>query len=232
MNKEYYLRRLREESEYAISQGKDKTKIEEVNNLLIPLFEKGYTDEEIKTIINYTGEYLWRKTFTPLSLNIGEFIFKEMGVSVNKRNDTIKMDSYGIYYDNAYKLYVKHAIDSYTDVLMDINVVDIRKPYTDYIFILAGGKITNIAFRKAYLKKSTIDKHSFYPASSIPLDAAYYVFKDQYITVIRYNPKFNSLASFYDLEIKEFQDIQLKNFGVSFNINKNELFSKGKTFSI
>ena len=71
MSKEYYLRRLKEESEYAINQGKDKNKIEQVNDILIPLFERGYTDEEIKTIINYTSEYLWRKTFTPLSINIG-----------------------------------------------------------------------------------------------------------------------------------------------------------------
>lgn len=209
----------------AIHEGKDEERLQKIVDVLLPLFEQDYKMDEIRSILNGAIDYTYRTIITPLTLNIGEFIYIKPGLSINRRNNRIKMDPVGIYYEDAYIVSNKNIFDAYTDARIQINFEKVTQ-YTDFVFVLSGGKITNIAFRKAYLKKQTIEKHNFYPASSVALDSAIYVCQDKFIRVVRVNSKFTSLMTFYDLEFKEFNDKQLANFGINFNINKNELFSK------
>ena len=216
---------LQGEVTLALYEGKDKERLQEIVNVLLPFLEKGFKMDEIRSILNSAIDYTYRDIIVPLTLTIGEFIFIKPGLSINRRNKRVKMDPVGIYYEDAYVVSNKYIFDAYSDAKVKLDI-DNAEQYTDFVFLLYGGKITNVAFRKAYIKKSTIEKHSFYPPSSVVLDTAIYTLKNKYIRVARVNSKFNSLMNFYDLEIKEFDDKYLMNFGITFNISKDELFSK------
>ena len=95
--------------------------------------------------------FLISKLLFPLTLYEGEFIFREPGLSVNRRNECIKWNKDGIYYDNAYKGTINFAYDSFTGnrVILTDKIKEYN-PSSNKIYIKTGRYITNIYFSLCY----------------------------------------------------------------------------------
>lgn len=221
------INHLQGELDIALADGKNPEELSDIVSAISDLLYKGYDYNQIKVVLNKAINFLNRQVIIPLNLSIGEFVYTSYNLSTNRRNNAVKMNSVGIFYENAYVNNYVNAFDSYTDARLPIEYLKERTPYKDYTFIMSGGKITNNAFKICYLKQETVKKKSFYPANPIKLDTRAYIHKNEYISVIRFNnPKFKALQQLYDVQIETINDEYLKHFGVTFNISKDELFSK------
>ena len=147
-----------------------------------------------------------RGVFSPLSLKEGEFIYKEKGLSVNRRREDIKMDTTGIFYENAYTISIDNAI-----TVKDNRLVDVDE-HLKYSFITNDNRIY-IAFGN---KLSSY----YYPASPIhikvnvllaDIDKLLFVFWDDF-----YVKKLREYYSLYP--IKDIENIPTL---IKFNIDIN-----------
>ena len=221
------IRHFQGEIDIASAEGKSNEELADLVDAISPFLYKGYTYEETRTVLGKAINFLSRKVIVPLNLSIGEFRYASTNLSINRRNPDVKMDLYGIRYDNAYIARILTIFNSYNDCQLSLDFLNKTTPYIDDIFIMAGGKITNHYFKEVYLRKETIEKKSFYPASPIKIDTRAYVRGNEYIKVIKYNnPKFKALRQLYDVPIRTNTDKTLEHFGITFNISKDELLGK------
>lgn len=172
-----------------------------------------------------------RGVFSPLSLKEGEFIYKEKGLSINRRREDIKMDTTGIFYENAYTISIDNAITVKDNRLVD---VDEHLKYSfitndNRIYIAFGNKLSSYYFTKAYLFESTVKRAYYYPASPIhikvnvllaDIDKLLFVFWDDF-----YVKKLREYYSLYP--IKDIENIPtLIKFNIDINLdyafNKNQ----------
>lgn len=161
--------------------------------------------------------YLTSGVIFPLTLNEGEFIYTQPGLSINRRNKYVKWNTEGIYYENAYTATVLFAYDSFTG-----NKQFLTENYTYYngdetrIYIKTGKYITNYYFDKCYLPQSVINSHNYTPGNSVRLSFYAYCYKNQYILFVELNDrKFDTLRKLYDVRIKKDEDEYLKYFNIT-----------------
>lgn len=237
------IKHFEEELKY-IDSG-DKT----VGNLLIHILNicanhsSNFTDADIKLLLNKCINALNTNVLSPLTLNEGEFRYIQYGLSQNRRNPYIFMDTNGIFYDKAF---VRHGVigyDSFTgknleeiDISNAIDISQYKNYYDDErIFVMNDVHITPVYFTKAYIKKKNMI-NGYVPFQPIILNL--YIFVDitdkTYINCIKSsNPSLLRLNSLYNLNIQEDGNEDLIKFGVNFKYNKDAVYNeKRSTFCL
>lgn len=172
--------------------------------------------------------FLSSRVLFPLTLNEGEFIFQEPGLSVNRRNPFVKWNTEGIYYEKAYKGTVIFAYDSFTGDRTSItDNMTFYGNTENRIYIKTGKYLTNIYFDLCYIYETTINSHKFTPANPVALPLYAMVYKDNFILFVNNNEKkLHSLKSLYDVRLKHDTDEYLKNFGITNKISIDALLKK------
>lgn len=227
------IKHFEREFEYAKASGQSQELLNKAVTFL-QFLHNGFSTFPEASIQNlsYLAEcyqrFIVSKVLFPLTLNEGEFIFREPGLSVNRRNESVKWNKDGIYYDNAYKGTVNFAYDSFTG-----NRVILTDKHTEYkssnnrIYIKTGKYITNIYFSICYLYPSTINSHKYTPANSVSLPLYAMVYKDEFILFINNNDKkFASLKNLYDVRLYKDEDEYLKYFGITNKIEIDVILKK------
>ena len=236
---ENLIKHFEEELKY-IESG-DKT----VGNLLINIlnvcanYNNNFTDADIKLLLNKCINALNTNVLSPLTLNEGEFKYIQYGLSQNRRNPYIFMDTDGIFYDKAFVRNGTIGYDSFTgknleetDIFNTVDITEYKNYYDDErIFIMNSLYITPVYFNKAYIKEKYITK-KYIPLQPIVLNL--YVFVDitskTYINCIKSsNPSLLKLNSLYNLNIQEDHNEDLVKFGVNFKYNKDAVYNEKRS---
>lgn len=199
---------------------------------VLKLVSPAFSIIQIKNLFAKFIHCLNTNILSPLTLNEGEFVYVKQGLSLNRRNPFIFMDLEGIYYEKGYSRVNVLCNNSFTGQTLQREIIDIDsiKDYNDdkRIYIIAGKYLTNIYFTKTYLRKEVINKHNYTPSATISLNLDIITNSDNsmYISCIRINnPSFRNLSSIYRLNIQEDKNQDLKQFGVTFNIKKDAIYS-------
>lgn len=175
------------------------------------------TKSDLTGLAQSYQRYLVSGVIFPLTLKEGEFIYTEPGLSINRRNEAVKWNTEGIYYENAYTATVLYAYDSFTGNKIFLNEKsEYYNKDNNRIYIKTGKYITNYYFDKCYIYKSTVDSHNYTPGSPVKLNFYAYCYKNKYILFVELNDrKFDTLRRLYDVKIYKDDDENLKYFNIT-----------------
>lgn len=235
-----FIRHLKTEANYAIQIQKDKGESIRQNDIVCAVkgletlanFSEQYTD--IKAYLNRMTDFMRFGVFSPLTLSEGEFVYKEPGLAVNRRNPYVFKDLTSIFYSLAYR----KELCEYYDARNNINYPRATEGMNfliplftgNRIYIIKGTTLTNIYFDKAYMKDVNLS-NGWFPKPAVEIPIIRYFVDNYYIDFCNFHAAaVNKLRSTYKLRVVEDTNEDLRKFGVNFNIKKDALFSKGSTF--
>lgn len=235
MTKEEIKERLKHFDEEVALLNSNNPRDLSIQRILRSLLEEDWNNFDIIHIIGDAGKYCFNQVLSPLKLTMNEFTFYKKGLSINKRNKNVKWTLDGIYYDNAYVIDIDRYVDVYTGkMITDKNIIESLTNYSENplkCYISIPGSITNIYFDKVYIKETSIKRQSFYPHPPMRINCNAIVCGNQYILVSPvHESKLKRVKSYYNIKYEQDSNTELEIFGVKFNVDKDELFSKGRTF--
>lgn len=227
-----YSIKLQEEKGESIR--KDDVERAAIGLLRLTEFTENYTD--LRAIVNRMNDFLRFGIFSPLTLTEGEFVYTKPGLATNRRNPYVHRDLTSVYYDLAYR----KIIGEYYDAKNNINYpkmadnMDYLTPFftggEQRVYIIKGATLTNIYFDKAYMKDISFS-NGWFPKPAIEIPVIRYFIDNYYIDFCNfYHVSINKLRTSFKLHVVQDDNEELKTFGVTFNIKKDALFSKGSTF--
>ena len=227
------IKHFEREYEYARASGIDQetlkkclTFLQFIHNAFSSFPEA--TDKNLSYLAETYKRFISSKVLFPLTLKEGEFLYTEPGLSTNRRNEAIKWNNEGIYYEDAYKATVNFAYDSFTGkrTFMTENLIHFNGDETK-IYIRVGKYITNHYFNNCYLFPETIASHKYTPGSPIVLNMYAMTYKDKYILFVSSNDKkFLTLKNLYDVKIYTDDNPDLKYFNITDKITKDAIYKK------
>jgi hypothetical protein len=228
---ENLIEHFERELDYLKDKSGDKT-FAELFIKLLKLFNKEDNVSIIKKFLSFSINSINAKVLSPLTLKEGEFIYSKPGLSINRRNDNICMDTNGIFNKEGYKTNCIIGYSSFTGETLDITDLKPYKYNVSKVYLIAGKYITPVYFDRCYLKQKDIDKGNYIPPMPIILPTTIIANSNtgEYIKTIRKdNPKLLQLTSMYNLRVEEDIDKNLENFNINFNYTKNAVYCEERS---
>lgn len=237
-----FIRHLKTEANYSIQIQEEKGESIRQEDIACAVkgletlakYSENYTD--LRAYLNRMTDFMRFGVFSPLTLSEGEFVYKQLGLAVNRRNPYVYKDLISIFYTLAFK----KELCEYYDARNNINypksaenmdyLIPLFTGGENRIYIIKGNTLTNVYFDKAYLKDLSL-VNGWFPRPSIEIQIIRYFIDNYYIDFCNFHAAaVNKLRTSYKLHVVEDNDESLKLFGVRTNIKKDVLFSKGSTF--